>query len=38
MQAINNLNELFEEIISKKHIKYYEYKDFHNVEKFSGLV
>ena len=39
MQAANDSNEWInwiEEAISKKHIKYYEYKDFHNIEKIGN--
>jgi serine/threonine protein kinase len=36
MQTNNNSNEWFEEAVSKNHIKYYEYKDFHNIEKIGN--
>jgi hypothetical protein len=36
MQSINNLNEWFEEFISKNYIKYYEYKSFHNIQKIGN--
>ena len=35
MQSIDNPNEWIEEAISKKHIKYYEYKDFHNIQRIG---
>ncbi|GBC10143.1 hypothetical protein RclHR1_09380003 [Rhizophagus clarus] len=33
---MNNSNIWVEEAISKKHIKYYEYKDFHNIQKIGN--
>ncbi|GBC08699.1 hypothetical protein RclHR1_08310007 [Rhizophagus clarus] len=35
MQAVKNPNKLIEEVISKKYIKYYEYKNFHNIERIK---
>ena len=39
MQATNDSNEWInwiEEAVSKKHIKYYKYKDFRNIEKIGN--
>ncbi|RGB39534.1 kinase-like domain-containing protein [Rhizophagus diaphanus] len=36
MQTTNNSNEWVEEAVSKKHIKYYEYKDFRNIKKIGN--
>ena len=33
MQNTNDSNEWIEEAISKKHLKYYDYKGFHNIQK-----
>ena len=34
--AIENSNELIEEAISKRHVKYYDYKHFHNIQKIGN--
>ncbi|CAB4473951.1 unnamed protein product [Rhizophagus irregularis] len=36
IQIFNNSFEWIEEAISKKHIKYYDYKDFYNIEKIDN--
>ena len=41
MQGINNSNEWinwFEEAISKRHIKSYEYDDFHDIQKIGKVI
>ncbi|CAB4379982.1 unnamed protein product [Rhizophagus irregularis] len=36
IQVANNSKEWIKEVISKKHIKYYEYIQFHNIEKIGN--
>ena len=36
IQTIENPNIWIEEAISKKHLKYYDYKFFHNIQKFGN--
>ncbi|GES91072.1 kinase-like domain-containing protein [Rhizophagus clarus] len=36
VHAVNNLNELIDEVITKNLIRYYDYKDFHNIEKIGN--
>lgn len=36
MQTINDPNEWIEDAISKKHIKYYKYEDFRDVQKIGS--
>lgn len=36
IQIFNNSFEWIKEAISKKHIKYYDYKDFYNIEKIDN--
>jgi hypothetical protein len=35
MQAINKMNKLIEETISEGYIKFYDYKNFYNIEKIE---